>query len=152
MESSLNEQEIGALLQKARTSTSAVNSDEQETKAISFDLRKSMQISPGQTRSITALQDSFSRRLGDSLSAYLRSTFEVTLASLEQISYSEFMKRLPDIVLLATLRIPSLGKPALLRADVPLVLQIVDMLLGEREKSNSKLATLRRSKRMCLSQ
>jgi flagellar motor switch protein FliM len=134
MEASLNEQQIGALLLRARTNTSAVNSpvssNDQEQKPTSFDLRQSMNLSPGQTKSITALQDSFARGLGDALSAYLRAGIEVKLASLEQISYAEFMKRLPDLAYLASLRIPSLGASALLQPDIPLVLQIVDMLLG----------------------
>jgi flagellar motor switch protein FliM len=101
-----------------------------------------MQMSPSQTRSITALQDTFSCGLGGALSAYLRATFEVKVAALEQISYSEFMKRLPEMAYLASLRIPSLGKPALLQADVPLVLQIVDMLLGGTGKEQLEVRDL----------
>jgi flagellar motor switch protein FliM len=146
MEASLNEQQLGALLQKARTSTSAVNSptnaNGEDQKATAFDLRQSMQLSPGQTKNITAIQDSFARGLGDALSAYLRAGFEAKLASLEQISYAEFMKRLPDLAYLASLRIPSLGAPALLHPDISLVLQIVDMLLGGSGKEQAEAREL----------
>jgi flagellar motor switch protein FliM len=146
MEEILNQQQIGALLQKARTSTSAVKApvgaNEQEQKAISFDVRQSMQLSPSQTRGITAVQETFARGLGDAMSAYLRSGFEAKLASVEQISYSEFLKRLPDLTYLASLRIPSLGACALLQADVPLILQIVDMLLGGTGKEQAEARDL----------
>jgi flagellar motor switch protein FliM len=154
MEEILNQEQIGALLQKARTSTSAVKpavkadgkdggkDNEQEQKASSFDLRQSMQLSPSQTRSITAVQDSFARGFGDALSAYLRAGFEVKLASIEQIAYSEFMSRLPDLTYFASLRIPSLGACALLQADLALILQIVDMLLGGSGKDQTEARDL----------
>ncbi len=142
MDGLLSQQQIGALLEKARTSTSAVKTNEQDQKASSFDLRQSMQLSPSQTRSITALQDSLARGLADALSAYLRTAFEVKLASMEHIPYSEFLSRLPDLTYFASLRIPLLGACALLQADLPLILQIVDMLLGGSGTNQSDIRDL----------
>jgi flagellar motor switch protein FliM len=142
MEEILNQQQIGALMQKARTSTSAVKVNEPEQKATSFDLRQSMQLSPSQTRGITAIQETFARGLAGALSAYLRAGFEVKLGSIEQISYSEFLNRLPDLTYVASLRIPSLGACALMQADVPLILQIVDMLLGGTGKEQAEARDL----------
>jgi flagellar motor switch protein FliM len=79
---------------------------------------------------VTTLHETFARRLGNSLGAYLRVGFEMNLVSVEQILYSEFLNRLPDLTYLASLRIMPIDAIATIQADLSLVFPIVDLVLG----------------------
>ena len=61
-----------------------------------YDFRRPDRISKDRLRPLQFLYDRFGRNLGTSLSAYLRVTTEVTLKSVEQTSYSEFLASMPE--------------------------------------------------------
>lgn len=122
--------EINALLAEARQSVSAVQVGDQGQNAAAFDLRQSKPISDGKIRGVSQLQESFARKLNESLSSYLRTSVEVKLTSVELASISGFMKDLADPIYLAALRLPGLDSSVLLYVELPLVFQIVDLMLG----------------------
>ena len=130
MEQVLSQEQIGALLQKARKSASAVRSEVPDQKTSAFDLRQSRQLSPNQTRGISALQEAWARRVEAALSGYLRASCTMKLAAVEQMPCAEFLGRFPDLTYLASFRISSLDACALMQMDLPLVLQILDLTLG----------------------
>jgi flagellar motor switch protein FliM len=94
------------------------------------DLRKLGTLNAEQVRVITTLHESFARRLGGSLGAYLRVGFEMNLVSVEQIMYSEFVSRLPELTYLASLRVMPIDARATIQADLSLVFPIVELVLG----------------------
>jgi flagellar motor switch protein FliM len=94
------------------------------------DLRKLGTLNADQVRVISTLHESFARRLGNSLGAYLRVGFEMNLVSVEQILYSEFLSRLPDLTYLATMTMMPIDAHATIQADLSLVFPIVDLVLG----------------------
>ncbi|HTT34014.1 MAG TPA: FliM/FliN family flagellar motor switch protein [Methylomirabilota bacterium] len=94
------------------------------------DLGKSSTLSSDQVRIVTYLHESFARRLGSSLGAYLRVAFEMNLVSAEQITYSEYLSRLPELTYLASLHIMPIDARAAIHADLSLVFPIVDLVLG----------------------
>jgi flagellar motor switch protein FliM len=138
----LSQEVIGNLLLKARGSASAVKPVEQAQKAEAVDLRQARQLSPGQTKSISALQEVYARRTENAVSAYLRVGLEMKLASVEQISYSEFLGRLTDPSYVATFRIPTFETNGLLQIDLALVLQILDLQLGGFGKTETEVRDL----------
>lgn len=94
------------------------------------DLRKLGALTSDQVRVVSTLHDSFARRLGNSLGAYLRVGFEMNLVSVEQILYSEFLSRMPEMTYLASLEILPIDARATIQADLSLVFPIVDLVLG----------------------
>jgi len=94
------------------------------------DLRKLGALTADQVRVVTTLHESFARRLGGSLGAYLRVGFEMNLVSVEQILYSEFLSRVPELTYLASLQVMPLDARATMQADLTLVFPIVDLVLG----------------------
>jgi flagellar motor switch protein FliM len=138
----LSPEMIGDLLQKARDSASAVKAGEEAQQAAAADLRQSRQLSPSQTKSVSALQEVYARRIDNALSAYLRTGVETKLASVEQISYSEFLSRLAAPTYLASFRIPNLETCGLMQIDLPLVFQILDLMLGGFGKSEMDVRDL----------
>jgi flagellar motor switch protein FliM len=124
----LSQEEIDALFNAAKIAQKSVIAHRKNVKAC--DLRKLGTLSSEQVRVISTLHESFARRLGNSLGAYLRVGFEMNLASVEQIQYSEFLGRLPDLTYLATMLIMPIDARATIQADLSLVFPIVDLVLG----------------------
>ena len=125
----LTQDEIDALFRAAQ-SGGAARGRSPARKVSAFDIRRAGQLTADQVRSVTTLHESFARRITSSLGAYLRVGFEMNLVSVEQLSYIEFLGRLPDLTYLASLRILPLDARAAIQADFSLVFPIVDLVLG----------------------
>ncbi|HUN60825.1 MAG TPA: FliM/FliN family flagellar motor switch protein [Candidatus Sulfotelmatobacter sp.] len=124
----LTQEEIDALFSAAKDSPDPAAA--QRRRVQTCDLRKLGTLNAEQVRVATTLHETFARRLGNSLGAYLRVGFEMNLVSVEQILYSEFLTRLPDLTYLASLRVMPIDATATLQADLSLVFPIVDLVLG----------------------
>jgi flagellar motor switch protein FliM len=125
----LNQEEIDALFSSAQQSRKA-GMTESRRKIEKCDLGRSNILTADQVRAVTTLHEALARRLGSSLSAYLRVGFEMNLVSAEQLSYGEFLGRMPELTYLASLRILPLDARAIVQADLSLVFPIVDLVLG----------------------
>ncbi|HTP69339.1 MAG TPA: FliM/FliN family flagellar motor switch protein [Dongiaceae bacterium] len=123
----LTQEEIDALFLAAKDPQKRANS---RRNVKICDLRKLGTLNAEQVRVVTTLHESFARRLGNSLGAYLRVGFEMNLVSVEQILFSEFLTRIPELTYLASMRILPIDARATLQADLSLVFPIVDLVLG----------------------
>ena len=95
-----------------------------------YDFHRADRISQDQMRSLHQLHDDFGRSFGSSLSAYLRAFVDVSLLSVDQLSYSEFLKRLSDPTLITSMGMRPLDGNAVLEMNLSLVFPMIDMLLG----------------------
>jgi len=125
----LTQEEIDKLFSTAQGSPKA-GGPEKARKIVKCDLGKSSALSSDQVRIVTSLHESLARRLGNSLGAYLRVAFEMNLVSAEQITYSEYLSRLPELTYLASLHVMPIDARAAIQADLSLVFPIVDLVLG----------------------
>jgi flagellar motor switch protein FliM len=134
MDKVLSQEEINALF-------SAMSSDELSLrgqpdkgpvarKIANYDFHCADRISQDQMRSIHLLHEYFGRSFASSLSAYLRAFVDVNLASLEQVSYSAFIKGLPDPTLFASIGMRPLEGNIALELNPSLVFPMIDMILG----------------------
>ena len=131
MEKILNQEEIDALVRVAqgrKAQDAALNSQHKTIAPCNF--RASGGLSREQVRALNLLQENFARNLTHSLGAYLRSTLEVAVASIEQIAYSEFLQNIPDINFVCSIALQPLEAQAVLDLELPLALSVVDLLLG----------------------
>jgi flagellar motor switch protein FliM len=126
MKKILSQDEIDALFAAAKHSQRTGSG----RKVAACDLRKLGALNAEQVRVVTTLHESFARRLGGSLGAYLRVGFDMNLVSVEQILYSEFLSRLPELTYLASFQVLPLDARATMQADLSLVFPIVDLVLG----------------------
>lgn len=130
MEKKLRQDEIDALFESARTGQSASESVRVEPAAESYSFNSSGQISTEQLHAISILNDLFARNLTHNLAASLRSRFQVNLVSAEQIPFSEFLLRIPEINYVCSVRLEPLGALSVLQLEMSLAPPIVDLLLG----------------------
>ena len=130
MEKTLKQNEIDALFQAALSSTPENQKTEARVKAVPYNFSSAGQVSSEQLRAISMLNDLFARNLTHNLAAWLRTRFQVNLVSAEQIQFSEFLLRIPEISYVASVRMEPLGALAVLQLDLSLAPPIIDLLLG----------------------
>jgi flagellar motor switch protein FliM len=135
MEKMLKQDEIDALFRAARASSSepAASSGSAST-AVAYNFARAGQISNEQLRAISMLNDLFARNLTHNLAAWLRCRFQVNLVSAEQIPFSEFLMRIPEISYVTSLRLEPLGALSVLQLDLGLAPPMIDLLLGGNGK------------------
>ncbi len=102
-----------------------------------FDFRRPDRIAKSQLRAIHLLHENFVRSVVASLSAYLRTYLSMSLVSVEQLSYSQFLERLPATTCMACLGLKPYEGSAILEINPTLVFPILEILLG----GNGKVAT-----------
>lgn len=94
------------------------------------DLRHPTHLTKEQVHSVTSLHEGVGRNLTHSMGAYLRVAFEAAVVSVEQLTYAEYLGRLPDITYLCSLNVSPVAAAAVLQLDLQLGFPIIDLLLG----------------------
>ena len=131
MEKLLKQDEIDALFEAARTQTAQREPKEEPHDRISaYNFASAGQISNEQLRAISMLNDLFARNLTHNLAASLRTRFQVDLVSAEQMSFNEFLLRIPEINYVTAVRLEPLGALSVLQLEMSLAPPIIDLLLG----------------------
>jgi flagellar motor switch protein FliM len=129
MERALTQEEIDAMLRVA--SGRQGKNQRKETRSIKpCTFRQSGQLTGEQLAAVNGLHEGFARSLSQSLSAYLRVSFEVKLVSVEQLVYSQFLERIPEVTYMMAFRVEQMMAPAAWQIDHSLVFPLVDILLG----------------------
>lgn len=96
----------------------------------SYNFRRPDRVPKSMLRSLQLLHDKFCSNLSSSLSAYLRAITEVSLISVEQTSYNEFLLSLSDPTCFNAISIKPLTGMAALEIGLDLVFPLIDRLLG----------------------
>ncbi len=133
MDKVLSQDEINALFSAMSTEDLSLGEQAEkppERKVTNYDFHSADRISQDQMRSIHLLHEHFGRNFASSLSAYLRAFVDVSISSLEQVSYSSFIKSLSDPTLFASLGMRPLDGNIALEMNPSLVLPLIDMILG----------------------
>lgn len=133
MDKILSQDEINALfaaMSSEDTGWGAVPEKPVARKVATYDFHRADRVSQDQLRSLHLLHDYFGRNFSSSLSAYLRAFVHVNLVSVEQVSYTEFMKLVPDPTLFSSIGMRPLDSNIALELNPSLVFPMIDMLLG----------------------
>jgi len=95
-----------------------------------YDFKRPERVSKDQMRALEALHEGFSRNFGAALSGYLRTIVEVTVASIEQLTFSEFIHALPNPTCFNLLAAKPLDGQMCLEISPLIIYPIIDRLLG----------------------
>ncbi len=129
MEKVLNQEEIDAMVQAARSGGAQAKAPE-PLAVEPWDVRLAGQIGREQLQALTLLHEGFARNLTHSLGAYLRVVFAVTLVSAEHLTYREFLQRIPETTYMASCKLEPMGVAGALQLDLKVAFPIIDLLLG----------------------
>jgi flagellar motor switch protein FliM len=134
----LDQSEVDALL-------AAVGSGEVETSAsapewsgqsgdgkavVDYDFRRPERVSKDQLRALEAMHEGFARNMGASLSGLLRHIIEIQVASIEQLTFNEFIRSLPNPTCFNLLEADGLSGQLCLEISPLIIYPIIDRLLG----------------------
>jgi flagellar motor switch protein FliM len=95
-----------------------------------YDFKRPERVSKEQMRSLESLHETFARNFGASLSGYLRTIIEVRQATIEQLTYSEFIQSLPNPTNFNLLTAEPLNGQMCLEVSPLIIYPILDRLLG----------------------
>ncbi len=95
-----------------------------------YDFKRPERVSKDQMRALQTLHEGFGRNLGAALSTYLRTIIEVSVSSIEQLTYSEFIHSLPNPTCFNLLKAEQLDGQLCLEISPLIIYPIIDRLLG----------------------
>jgi flagellar motor switch protein FliM len=95
-----------------------------------YDFKRPERVSKDQMRALEALHEGFSRNFGAALSGYLRTIVEVSVANIEQLTFSEFIHALPNPTCFNLLSAKPLDGQMCLEISPLIIYPIIDRLLG----------------------
>jgi flagellar motor switch protein FliM len=130
MQNELSQEQIDAMLRAARSGGQADPGKAKEPRVEPWDVRRAGQIRREQLQAITHLHEGFARSLTHSLGTYLRVVFAATLVSAENLTYREFLTRIPETTYLAACKLEPMGVNGALQIDLKVLYPIIDLLLG----------------------
>jgi flagellar motor switch protein FliM len=124
----LSQQEIDSILGKARGE--AVDDGSIRRPVEPCDFRNAGQLSEQHARIMTSLYEGFAATASNSVGAYLRTRFDLTLTSVELLPVKDFLAGFQESGFFAFLKMEPGGAAGILQVDAPLVFPIIDVLLG----------------------
>jgi len=130
MDKVLGQAAIDALFASADENNLPVAPAEVQPELEGYNFSRAGQISKDQLQAIGTVNDLFARNLMHTVGAWLRSEFQVSLVSSEQMAFSEFIERIPERTYISSVRLEPLGAPGLLEVELALASPMVDLLLG----------------------
>jgi flagellar motor switch protein FliM len=95
-----------------------------------YNFRRPDRVSKEQLRSLHFLHDRFAKNVSTSMSAFLRTVTNVSILSVEQFTYSEFLMSLPDPTAFYAIAMPPLDGVGALEVNPSIAFAMVDRMLG----------------------
>jgi len=95
-----------------------------------YDFKRPDKFSKEQIRTVSIMHETFARLTTTSLSAQLRSLVNVHVASVDQLTYEEFIRSIPNPTTLAVINMDPLKGSAILEIDPAVTFSIIDRLFG----------------------
>ncbi|MCS7172046.1 MAG: flagellar motor switch protein FliM [Armatimonadetes bacterium] len=140
----LSQAEIDQLISALRSGQVAPESTtpQEERRIRPYDFRRPDRFSKDQLRTVSVLHGAFARMAGMALSVHLRSPIAVSVRSVEQLSYEEFVRSIPSPTVIVLFRLEPLEGRALLEFSNSLALAMVDRLLGGPGRADQPLRPL----------
>ncbi len=104
-----------------------------------YDFKRPDKFSKEQIRTVSIMHETFARLTTTSLSAQLRSMVHVHVASVDQLTYEEFIRSIPTPTTLAVINMDPLKGNAILEIDPSVTFSIIDRLFGGTGQGGSKV-------------
>ena len=131
----LSQDEIDALLNALSTGELkaeeiAAEAGDRSAKVKPYDFMRPSKFSKEQIRTIHILHETFGRLWSSKLSGVLRNFVSISVSSVDQVTYQEFMLSIPNPTIISTFNLQPLEGKAVIEFSPTLGLPIIDRLLG----------------------
>lgn len=105
--------------------------------AVPFDFRRPSKFSRDHMRALQIVHETFARHFSTVLATTLRAIGQVSLTSVEQLTYDEYVRALPNPSFLVIMSLHPLPGAALFQFPLPIAFAAVDRLLGGNGEASS---------------
>ncbi len=141
----LSQSEIDALL--SALSTGEMNADDmkndQDAKKVrAYDFKRALRFSKDQIRSLTRIHENFARLLTTYFSAQLRTYAQISVVSVDQIPFEEFIRSVPHMTLINVFEVPPLKGNILMEVNPNIAYSMLDLLMGGKGQTHAKVDNL----------
>ena len=129
----LSQDEIDQLLtaiSSGEIDTEEIRETADQRKIKIYDFKRPDKFSKDQIRTISMMHETFARLTSTQLSAQLRSLVHVHVASVDQLTYEEFIRSIPNPTTLAVVNMDPLKGSSILEVDPAVSFSIIDRLFG----------------------
>lgn len=129
----LSQAEIDALLsalQSGELDVEAIRHEESTKRIRVYDFRRPNKFSKDQLNTIEVIYENFGRLLTTLLSGSLRSRVIVKIASVDQVTYEEFIRSIPNPTIISVFSMPPLEGKGILEINPVIGFSIIDRLFG----------------------
>jgi len=147
----LSQDEIDQLLtaiSSGEIETESVSQTQEQRKIKIYDFKRPDKFSKEQIRTVSIMHETFARLTTTAMSAQLRSLVNVHVASVDQLTYEEFIRSIPNPTILGIINMDPLKGSAVLEIDPAITFSIIDRLFGgkgEGTKVNRDLSDIEQS-------
>ena len=141
----LSQSEIDALLSAISTgemSADEMKKEDEGKKVKICDFKRALRFSKDQIRSLTRIHENFARLLTTFFSAQLRTYVQITVASVDQIPFEEFVRSIPNMTLINVFEVPPLDGNILMEINPNIAYSMLDRLVGGSGASHSNVDNL----------
>lgn len=129
----LSQSEIDDLLSALSTGTVSaeeIKSEQKQKKIKIYDFKRPDKFSKDQIRTLYMLHENFARLLNTYLSAHLRTIVHIDVVSVDQLTYEEFIRSLPNPSVINVFQMRPLKGNALLEINPNIIFALIDRLFG----------------------
>jgi len=141
----LSQSEIDALLaalSSGEMDANELKKEESERKVKVYDFKRALRFSKDQIRGLTRIHENYARLLTTYFSAQLRTFVQITVASVDQLPYDEFIRSIPKMTILNIFEAPPLEGRMVLEVNPNIAYTMLDRLLGGQGTIPDKMGAL----------
>jgi flagellar motor switch protein FliM len=141
----LSQSEIDALLaalSSGEMDANELKKEETERKVKVYDFKRALRFSKDQIRGLTRIHENYARLLTTYFSAQLRTFVQITVASVDQLPYDEFIRSIPKMTILNIFEAPPLEGRMVLEVNPNIAYTMLDRLLGGQGTIPDKMGAL----------
>ncbi|WP_087972899.1 flagellar motor switch protein FliM [Oceanobacillus rekensis] len=155
MDEVLSQNEIDALLSaisSGEMDAEELKREEQEKKVRVYDFKRALRFSKDQIRSISRIHENYARMLTTFFSSQLRSYVNITVTSVDQVPYEEFIRSVPSMTVLNVYSVAPLDGNLIMEVNPNIAYALLDRILGGKGNTINKIDGLTEIEKLLLSQ
>lgn len=130
MKEVLTQEEIDLLLSALETGKLKTEDLKHPLEAKPYDFRRPNKFSKDQLRTLYMIHENYARVLSNFLSAYVRGSVQLRIATVDQVTYEDFLVALATPLLMVVFTPAPLKGNAVLTLDAGLIFPLFDLLFG----------------------
>jgi flagellar motor switch protein FliM len=135
MTKAMSQKDVDRLVERTHSGevpVESANAPADQRRIIVYDFKRPDKFSKDQIRTVAMMHETFARLVTTTLSARLRALAHVHVASVDQLTYEEFIRSIPNPTTIAVIVMEGLKGSAVLEIDPSVTFAIIDRSFGGR--------------------